>query len=94
MSGFALFNIVNILIIMILNDLCLLPALFLYIVIYVRNLESHMQIADRCAPWKVSNGAQNPVLQALQFQQLGFCRKLSGGTGIGHYRPNQCFHEG
>jgi hypothetical protein len=26
-----------------------------------------MQIADRCAPWKISNSAQNPVLQALQF---------------------------
>jgi hypothetical protein len=25
---------------------------------------------------------------------MGFCRKLPGGTGIGHYRPNQCFHEG
>jgi hypothetical protein len=33
-----------------------------------------MQIEDRCAPWKISYTAQNPVLQALQFQQMGFCR--------------------
>jgi hypothetical protein len=44
------------------------------------NLESYMHIANRCAPWKIANGAENPVLQALQFQQMGFCRKFPGGT--------------
>jgi hypothetical protein len=29
-----------------------------------------MQIANRCAPWRNSNGAENFVLQALQFQQI------------------------
>jgi hypothetical protein len=35
-----------------------------------------MHIADRCAPWKRANGAENLVLQALQFQYVGFCRKF------------------
>jgi hypothetical protein len=32
--------------------------------------ESHVQVAKRCAPWKISNGTENLVLQALQFQQM------------------------
>jgi hypothetical protein len=35
-----------------------------------------MDIANRRAPWKIANGTENPVLQALQFQQMGFCRKF------------------
>jgi hypothetical protein len=31
-------------------------------------LESHLQLADRCTPWKFTNGAVNFVLHALQFQ--------------------------
>jgi hypothetical protein len=34
----------------------------------MRKFESHVQIANWCAPWKISNGAENFVLQALQFQ--------------------------
>jgi hypothetical protein len=34
------------------------------------------------APWKVANGAENIVLQALQFQQVGICRKFPGGGSI------------
>jgi hypothetical protein len=44
--------------------------------INVRNIESLMQFSDRCGPWKVSNGAENLILQAVQFQQMGICRKL------------------
>jgi hypothetical protein len=36
-------------------------------IIYLRNVESCVQIAHRCAPWKDSNGAQNLVLYVLQF---------------------------
>jgi hypothetical protein len=32
-----------------------------------RQVESRVQIADWCAPWKISNGAENLVLWALQF---------------------------
>jgi hypothetical protein len=28
-------------------------------------MESHVQIADRRAPWKIKNGAENIVLQAV-----------------------------
>jgi hypothetical protein len=30
-----------------------------------------MQIADQCAAWKIANGAENLLLQALQFQNMG-----------------------
>jgi hypothetical protein len=45
--GLALSNVTNIFIFMILDDFCLLPACFRYEIINVRNLESHMQQADR-----------------------------------------------
>jgi hypothetical protein len=32
-------------------------------------------------------------LQALQFQQVGICRKFFGGGSIRHYGPNECFVE-
>jgi hypothetical protein len=36
-----------------------------------------MQIADRCAPVKVANSAENFVLQALQFHQMSAARLVS-----------------
>jgi hypothetical protein len=42
-------------------------------------LESHVQLADRRAPQKFTNGAENLVLQALQFQKVGVCRKFQEG---------------
>jgi hypothetical protein len=51
----------------------------------VWNNESLMQIADWHVPWKIANGAENLGLQALQFQQMGICRKFPGGTSISHY---------
>jgi hypothetical protein len=50
---------------MIFYDFCLLLACFHYEIINVWNLESHMHIADRCAPRKSTNGAENLILQAL-----------------------------
>jgi hypothetical protein len=44
-----------------------------------------MQIADQCAPWKIASGAENLVLQVLQFQKVGVCRKFPGWAGISHY---------
>jgi hypothetical protein len=38
----------------------------LFYFLYIRKVESHVQITDRCAPWKISSGAENLVLQALQ----------------------------
>jgi hypothetical protein len=35
------------------------------------------------------NCAENVVLQALQFQQMVVCRKLSGGGTISHDTPNE-----
>jgi hypothetical protein len=55
-SRFALSCAANMLILMILFDFCLLPAQFCYIIIYVRKFESRVQIADRCAPWKITSG--------------------------------------
>jgi hypothetical protein len=63
-----------------LYDFCLLPAQFSDKIINVWNFESHMQFADWCAPWKFANSAENHVLQALQFQKIGVCRKFPGGA--------------
>jgi hypothetical protein len=41
-----------------LDDFCLLPARFSYVIINVRNLESYMHIADRCEPRKTADGAE------------------------------------
>jgi hypothetical protein len=83
-SGFTLSNVANILIFMIFDGLCLLPAWFRYAIINVRNLESLMHNANRCAPRKIANGAENPILQALQFQLVRFCSKFPGGASISH----------
>jgi hypothetical protein len=83
--GFAFSYIANILVNVILYDFCLLPAQFSDEIINVRNFESHIQFADRCAPWKISDGAENRVLQALQLQKIGVCRKFPGAAGISHY---------
>jgi hypothetical protein len=50
---------------MILYDFCLLPAQFCCIIVYMWEAESCVQIEDRCAPWKISNGMQDLVMQAL-----------------------------
>jgi hypothetical protein len=70
MSDFALPNMADICIFMILCNLCLLPASFYNIIVDVRNIESLMQFSDWCAPRKVANGAENLVAQVLQFQQM------------------------
>jgi hypothetical protein len=53
-----------------------------------------MHISNRRVPWKTANVADNPVLQELQFQQMGFFCKFPGGTGISHWRLNESFVEG
>jgi hypothetical protein len=67
-SGFALPYAANIVILMIFYDLCLLPAQFCYVIVCIWKVESRVQIADRCATWKIFSGAENLVLQTLQFQ--------------------------
>jgi hypothetical protein len=42
---------------------------------------------------KFSNGAENLVLQALQFHWTVICRKFLGGIRISYYSPNECFME-
>jgi hypothetical protein len=66
-SGFTMSYTANMFIIMVLYDLRLLPAKFYYTVVYIRKIESCVQIADLCAPWKISSGLQNLGLPALQF---------------------------
>jgi hypothetical protein len=54
-----------------LYDLRLLPSLFSYVIINIWYLKSHVQLADRCAFWKYTSGADNFVSQALQFEKVG-----------------------
>jgi len=50
------------------------------------NAESQNQLAWRHTPLKVTSGAENLVLlQALQFQEIRFCRELPDGACIGDY---------
>jgi hypothetical protein len=51
--GFALSYTTNMFILMILYDFCLLPAQFCYLIVYIRTVESRVQIADLCVPWKI-----------------------------------------
>jgi hypothetical protein len=68
MNGFSLSNGTYIRIRVVLDDFCLSPAKFSYVIIYIRNVERQMQIANRRAPVKIANSAENSILQALQFQ--------------------------
>jgi hypothetical protein len=93
-SRFALSNVRNIRIVMVLYDFCLWPAYFGYMIVYIRKFVIHLQIANGCAPWKISNGAENFVLQSLQFEYMVVCRKPPGGANISHGTPYECFVEG
>jgi hypothetical protein len=55
--GFAFSGVANIWIFVILYDLCVLPAQFLYVIINIRYFESHVQLADPCATFNFSNYA-------------------------------------
>jgi hypothetical protein len=58
---------------MILYDLCLLPAQFRYVIVYIGQVESRGQIADQCTPW------DTPVLDALQFKEKDVCCIFQAG---------------
>jgi hypothetical protein len=62
MAGFTFSYATNMLILVILYDLCLLPAQFCYIIVYIQKVETHVQIVDQCAPCNISSGAENRVL--------------------------------
>jgi hypothetical protein len=83
-SGFSYSEVAKISIFVILYDLCSLLSQFSYVIINIRYLESHVQLADRCAPRKFANSVENLVLQALQFQKVGICRKFPGGASQSH----------
>jgi hypothetical protein len=80
--GFVLSNIAYIFIFMIMNYFCSSSTQFCYVIVNVRHLESYMHISNRCVPWKIAIGAENPVFYSLQFQQMSFCCKFPGGTGL------------
>jgi len=42
-------------------------------------------MSDRWAPWIAANHSTN-LVQELQFQKVGVCRKFLGGAGINHYQ--------
>jgi hypothetical protein len=57
----------------------------------MRYLESHVQLADQCAPWKFTNGADS--VSELLYEQfmntLGFCQVYV--THIEHVMENSSF---
>jgi hypothetical protein len=70
MSRFTLSYTANMFILMILYDFGLFPAQFRYIIVCIRKVECCVQIADRCASWRISSDAENLILQALQFYEV------------------------
>jgi hypothetical protein len=91
MTGFSLSNTMYIWICLVYDSFCLCPVTCSYIVIHLRNFDSHMQFADWCALVKISNSAEYSVLQALQFQAANVRRIHPGGTGISHNWLNHSF---
>jgi hypothetical protein len=63
----------NMIVLMILYDFCFLPTQCYYVIVSVQKVESRLKIAERCAIYKISDGAQNLVLQPLQFEEVGVC---------------------
>jgi hypothetical protein len=80
-SGFALSNITNNCIFMILDDFCLLPAWFCYVIINVRYMENLMHIVNRCALRKIANGRQGrvtlgPTVSQSEYDNSNFTRAI------------------
>jgi hypothetical protein len=73
---FALSNIAYIFIFVIMNDFCLSSA---QVLLWNRNGTWKATRISR-KPWKVASSVDYPIVHSLQFQQMGFCRKFSGGT--------------
>jgi hypothetical protein len=64
-SAFALSYAANMFILMIGHDRYLFLVQFCCIIVCIWKVESCVQIAGRCAPWKIVNGAENFVLLVL-----------------------------
>jgi hypothetical protein len=56
---------------MILDDFCLLPAWFCYVIINVRHMKSLMHIANRCAPRKSKSKSRYDRRSVSQSVSLG-----------------------
>jgi hypothetical protein len=68
-SGFSFSDAATICICVILYGLWLFPARFPYVIINMPHMKSLVQLADLCAPWELTSGAVNLLLQTLQFQE-------------------------
>lgn len=95
-SGFTLSYVANMVILLVLYDLCLLPVYFCYIIIHMQvwEIDSHVKIAAWWTPWKISDGEENLVFQVLQSQEVGTCLKFPGRTCTSHYCSNESFMDG
>jgi hypothetical protein len=82
LSGFAFSDATDIGIFMILYHICLLPAQLRYVIVNIQHLETHVQLADRCALWKFISGAENLVLQTRQFRKVDIYSRFSGGVKL------------
>jgi hypothetical protein len=65
MSGFASSYAANMFTLIILYDFCFLPAYIYDTILHARKVESRMQSADQCAPWKLSSVEENLVLHVF-----------------------------
>jgi hypothetical protein len=64
---------------------------FYYVILNVRDLESHVNVTNSTAPQKTASGTENPVVQALHFLHMDICPKFPGLAGVSHYKRNEGF---
>jgi hypothetical protein len=89
----ALSSVANICVFMFPYGLCLLPAQFCCVIIYVRKFESHVHIVSRCSSGKIASGADNCLIDAA-ISVDGYLPQIPRRASMSYYIPNKRFVEG
>jgi len=76
---YIVFNVAKISFFMILIDFRMLPAQFCDEVMKIRNLESHMQIVDRCAHWDSCQSSEELCFASTALKKDSVCRNIQSG---------------
>jgi hypothetical protein len=80
-SGFALSYIANMFILMILYDFCVSPAKFCYVIAYIGQVESRVQIAGQCESWKNYPSLHSPGTDRTEnVSSIIACYLIAGKT--------------
>jgi hypothetical protein len=100
MSTFALSYAANMFILMFFYEFSFLPGQFCYIIVYIRKIESSVEITDRCATCKIVSG-ENAILKSksklfcdwrFSVSQFVFASIFLGLTTRDFFQVNPCGH--